>query len=152
MTTPFLFLLLAVFSFGMLGVLHKVADHQHSRPEAANLFLFLGATALMSTFTLVRGELSGIATLPVIAWLVASGCGVLTSLAILNFQHGIRFGKISTSWLVINLSTVLPTILSILLYHEMVSFRRAVGLFLAGVAIGLLWYERRQDDLRDAGR
>ena len=149
MSTPYLFLLLAVCSFGALGVLHKVADHQRSRPQAANLFLFLGAAVLVSIHIFIRGELSSIASLPALAWLVASGCGVLTSLAILNFQRGIHFGKISTSWLVINLSTVLPTILSILLYHEIVSFRRAAGLTLAGIAIGLLWYERKQEDAKE---
>lgn len=149
MTTPYLFLLLAVCSFGMLGILHKVADHQRCRPEAANLFLFLGAMVLISIYALSQGEFSRIAALPAFAWLIASGCGVLTSIAILNFQRGIHFGKISTSWLVINLSTILPTILSILIYHEVVSPRRAIGLLLAGAAIGLLWYERRQDDAKE---
>src|SRR5690349_13881257 len=102
MNTPYLLLLLAVFSLGLLGVLHKVADHQRARPEAANLFLFLGATIVVSLYNMARGELSGIASLPALAWIVAAGCGVLTSLAILNFQRGIRYGKISTSWLVIN--------------------------------------------------
>lgn len=152
MKTPYLYLLLAVGSLGLLGVLHKVADHQRARPEAANLFLFLGATILMSLYNFQRGELTEIPSLPALAWIVAVVCGVLTSLAILNFQRGIRFGKISTSWLVINLSTVLPTILSIMIYHEVVSLRRALGLMLAGVAIGLLWYERRLDDAKEAGK
>lgn len=152
MNTPYLFLLLAVSSLGMLGVLHKVADHQRARPESANLFLFLGATILMSLYNLVRGELWSITSLPLLAWIVASGCGLLTSLAILNFQRGIRYGKISTSWLVVNLSTVVPTILSIVIYHEVVSMRRAFGLLLAGVAIGLLWYERRLEDAKETGR
>jgi len=150
MTPPYLFLMLAVFSFGLLGVLHKVADHRGCRPEAANLFLFLGAAALMSLFTHLQGNLTSITALSSRAWLMAAGCGVLTSLAILNFQRGIRFGKISTSWLVINLSTVLPTILSILIYREIVSLRRAAGLILALVAIGLLWLERKQDEVMEA--
>jgi drug/metabolite transporter (DMT)-like permease len=66
--------------------------------------------------------------------------------AILSFQHGVRFGKISTSWLVINLSTALPTILSIAIYHEVVSLRRALGLALAMVALGILWLERRREE------
>jgi uncharacterized membrane protein len=146
MTTPYLFLLLALCSFGLLGVLHKVADHRGCRPEAANLFLFLGASVLMALFALFRGEFTSISAAPPRAWLMAAGCGLLTSLAILNFQKGIRFGKISTSWLVINLSTVLPTILSILIYTEVVSLRRGAGLGLALVAIALLWLERKQEE------
>jgi uncharacterized membrane protein len=152
MTNPYLFLILAVTSFGMLGILHKVADHKGCKPEAANLFLFFGAAVLMSAYAFTRGELSGVQALPAAAWLTPAVCGVLTSIAILSFQRGIRFGKISTSWLVINLSTVLPTILSILLYNEVVSVRRAAGLLLAGVAIGLLWKERRQEEEKGAAQ
>ena len=66
--------------------------------------------------------------IPAPGWLTAVACGFLASVAILNFQHGVRFGKISTSWLIINLSTALPTVLSILIYREAVSVRRALGL------------------------
>ena len=148
MTSPYLFLLLAVSSFGMLGILHKVADHRGCKPEAANLFLFFGAAVLMSSYAFTRGEMMSVHALPAAAWLMPAVCGVLTSLAILSFQRGIRFGKISTSWLVINLSTVLPTILSILIYKEVVNIRRGAGLMLACVAIGLLWMERRQDEAK----
>ncbi|MCZ2080264.1 MAG: EamA family transporter [Bryobacteraceae bacterium] len=149
MTSQYVFLLMAVCSFGMLGVLHKVADYRGCRPEAANLFLFLGATVLMCIYAALKGDLAEISGLSSLAWLVAAGCGLLTSLAILNFQRGIRFGKISTSWLVINLSTVLPMILSILIYKEVVSIRRGAGLVLAALAIALLWQERRLDEARE---
>ncbi len=110
----YLYLLIAVCSLGMLGVLHKVADHRRCRPTAINLFLFLWAGVLLAG----------------VSW--------------------IRYGKISTSWLLINLSTAVPTVLSIVLYSEHVDVKRAFGLVLAIVALILLWYERRQEEL--AGR
>lgn len=138
------FLLMAVGSFGMLGVAHKIADHRGCRAEAINVFLFLGAAIAMALISLTSGHRFD--TVPAIASATALCCGFLASLAILNFQHGIRYGKISTSWLVINLSAALPTVLSIILYHEGVSARRAAGLGLAIVALLLLWLERRRDE------
>ncbi len=145
----YLYLLIAVCSLGMLGVLHKVADHRRCRPTAINLFLFLWAGVLLAGVSWIRyGPAAFIVPMP--ALLVAAACGTCATLAILNFQHGVRYGKISTSWLLINLSTAVPTVLSIVLYSEHVDVKRAFGLVLAIVALILLWYERRQEEL--AGR
>jgi drug/metabolite transporter (DMT)-like permease len=91
----------------------------------------------------------GVATsfdVPAIAWATALVCGFLASFATINFQRGIRLGKISTSWLIINLSTALPTILSIVMYREAITTRRALGLLLAIVALLILWFERRREE------
>jgi drug/metabolite transporter (DMT)-like permease len=141
-----LFLLLAVVSFGMLGVMHKVADHRGCRPEGANLVLFFGAAFLILSACVWQNGFAKALDVPPAGWIVATGCGFLSSMAILNFQHGVRFGKISTSWLVINLSTALPTVLSILIYHEAVSTRRALGLALAVAALLILWLERIREE------
>jgi drug/metabolite transporter (DMT)-like permease len=138
------FLMLAVFALGLLGVLHKVADFRACRPEAINLFLFLGAAFLMWVAVFVRSGTD--VGLPLVLMGVAAVCGFLASIAILNFQHGVRYGKISTSWLIINLSTALPTSLSIFIYHERLSPRRAAGLGLAVLALLILWLERRREE------
>jgi len=146
-----LFLLLAVVSFGLLGVMHKVADHRGCRPEGANFVLFGGAAFLILSATVFQYGWAKALDVPLAGWVVATGCGFLSSLAILNFQHGVRFGKISTSWLIINLSTALPTVLSILIYHETVSMRRALGLVLAVVALLILWLERTREEKATEG-
>ncbi len=142
---PHLYLLLGVMGFGMLGILHKVADHRRCRPEGVNLILFLAAAISMLAISLWRTGTNGI-EVPASAWVTAIGCGFLASVAILAFQRGVRLGKISTSWLVINLSTALPTVLSILIYHENVSLRRGLGLFLAVAALVILWVERTREE------
>jgi hypothetical protein len=144
--TPYSFLFLSVASFGMLGVMHKVADHRRCRPEAINLFIFLGAAVAMVVLSVWRYAFTGVLDLAAIIWITAAVCGLLASLATLSFQHGVRYGKISTSWLVINLSTGLPTALSILVYHEVVTVRRALGLLLAVVTLIILWIERAQEE------
>jgi drug/metabolite transporter (DMT)-like permease len=146
--TAHAFLLLAVGSLGLLGVMHKVADHRRCRPEAINLFLFLGAGMATVLFLLWRMGPAQALVVPGAAVITGVICGLLSSIAILSFQRGIRFGKISTSWLVINLSTALPTVLSILIYGERVGLRRTVGLTLAIVALAILWQERRREEAR----
>lgn len=142
---PRAFLLLAVISLGTMGVTHKVADHRGCRPEGVNFVLFLGAGVVMLGVTFWRLGPRILEIAPV-AVLTAMTCGFLSSVAILSFQHGVRFGKISTSWLIMNLSTALPTVLSVLIYGEAVSARRALGLFLAVVALFILWLERKREE------
>ena len=60
-------------------------------------------------------------------------------------------GKIATSWVVINLSTSLPTILSIVIYKEPVSPWKIVGLILVVVAVLLLWKDKQIDEAAAAG-
>ena len=143
---PYGFLFLAVASLGMIGVLHKVADHRRCRPEAINLFIFLGGTAVMTVLCAWHSKAAKLLDIPTIAWVTAAVCGILASLAILSFQHGVRYGKISTSWLVINLSMSLPTVLSIVVYHEIITARRALGLLLAVVTLIILWRERVREE------
>ena len=143
---PYAYLMLAVCALGILGVLHKVADFRGCRAEAINLFLFLGAAAAMWAVSFLRFGGAALAGLPVAVIGVGVICGLLASIAILNFQHGVRYGRISTSWLIVNLSTALPTVLSIVIYRERLGPRRAAGLLLAVVALGLLWLERRREE------
>jgi drug/metabolite transporter (DMT)-like permease len=137
---------MAVASLGMLGVLHKVADHRRCRPEAINLFLFLWAGLFLTGFAVFRTGVSTVVSAPATAVAVAAACGTCASLAILHFQHGVRYGRISTSWLIINLSTAVPTVLSIMIYREAVSLRRGISLALAVCALLLLWQDRRLEE------
>jgi drug/metabolite transporter (DMT)-like permease len=146
-----IYLLIAVISLGTLGVVHKVADHQRCKPEAINFVIFLTAGMIMFVVSIWRFGPISLLQIPAVAWITAAGCGFLASFATLNFQQGIRHGKISTSWLVINLSTALPTALSILIYREAVGLRRGLGLLLSVVALLILWFERAYEEQRGGG-
>jgi drug/metabolite transporter (DMT)-like permease len=147
---PYTYLVAAVVSLGMLGVLHKVADYRKCRPEAVNLYLFLWAGCLLFTFTLVRSGPSGPFSVAAPVVLVAAVCGICAGLAVLNFQRAIRAGRISTSWLIINLSSAVPTALAIVIYHEELTWKRAISLMLAVVALMLLWIDRRREEASQA--
>ena len=135
----YFFLILTVLCFSFLGVLHKVADFRQCGPSAINAYLFLWAWLFM-TVSVFWMKFSF--TIPQAATAVAIGCGVSASVAILAFQTGIRFGKISTSWLIINLSTAVPTILSILFYGEHVGRRRGIALVAIALSLVFLWKDK----------
>ena len=42
----------------------------------------------------------------------------VAAIALWLFQRGLRYGRIATSWLLINLSSAVPTALSVIVYHE----------------------------------
>jgi drug/metabolite transporter (DMT)-like permease len=142
----YLYLLLSVISLGMLGVLHKVADHRRCRPQAINLVLFFAASLLLALTTCIRSGPAAMFELSGRVFAVGAICGICAGLAILNFQHAVRFGKISTSWLLINLSMAVPTVLSIFFYREHVTRRRALSMALTAAALVLLWLDRRQEE------
>jgi drug/metabolite transporter (DMT)-like permease len=147
----YVYLATAVVSLAALGVLHKVADHCRCRPEAISLFLFICASAALAAVCVVRSGQAVDFLMPAQVLTVAAVCGGCAGLAILNFQQGVRFGNISTSWLIINLSTALPTALSVWVYHERVTWKRGWSLLLATVALTLLWLDRRrQEQMQDA--
>src|SRR5206468_6191755 len=132
----YLFLTLTVLCFCGLGVLHKVADFQKCRPSAINAYLFFWACLFITIYTLFHGpslktpgEVTGVAIF----------CGLCASVAILSFQIGVRHGNISNSWLIINLSTAVPTVLSIVIFREAVCLRRAAAVMAIVLSFIFLW-------------
>lgn len=139
MTSGHIFMLLGLFSFGVLGVFHKLADVKSADPKALTAMLY-SSSVLFVFLTLITTHQKPIAAASIL--LIAISFGISAGVAILAFQAGIRFGNITTSWLVINLSSAIPTVLSIVIYKETVTPVKAVALLLIPIAIGLLWKER----------
>ena len=145
MTEGYLYTLLGLLAFSALGVLHKLADTLKCRPSPVNALLYGWSLVFLTISIVMQGgnwqTHSGVATL-------ALPFGVSASVAILAFQAGIRHGDIATSWLAINLSSGLPTLASILVYHEPVGWKRAVALSLIPLSMALLWKDKRDAELR----
>jgi drug/metabolite transporter (DMT)-like permease len=135
-----IYTLLALLSYSTLGVLHKIADVKGGRPAAINVLLYLSSLLIL----LFAGIFTGVSpfTGPLSAKLLALPFGVCSAIAILALQTALRFGNISTSWLAINLSAGVPTIASILLYHEPMNLRKGVSLLLIAAAMFLLWKDK----------
>jgi drug/metabolite transporter (DMT)-like permease len=142
----FVYTLLALLSYSTLGILHKVADVKGSRPAAINVLLYFSSLLILLIAGVFTG--TGLFTGPLPAKLLALPFGVSSAIAILALQTALRFGNISTSWLAINLSAGVPTLASILLYHEPMNVRKSVSLLLIAVAMFLLWKDKEAADRR----
>jgi drug/metabolite transporter (DMT)-like permease len=143
MTVGILFLLAALAGFGLLGIFHKVADHPDCRPKIIAVILLFWGGVLTTVYTALFQE-KGLSFPPEVLSIGALG-GVFSGLALLAFQTGLRHGKISTSWLVINLSMSVPILLSVFAFREEVSPIKAGGILLVLAAIILMWRDKRLD-------
>lgn len=145
MSEGYLYTLLGLLSFSALGVFHKLADTLKCRPSPVNALMYGWSVVFVTILITTRGAAWHS---PAGAWSLALPFGVCASIAILAFQAGIRYGDIATSWLAINLSSGLPTVASILIYHEPVGWKRGIALSLIPVSMALLWKDKRDAERR----
>jgi EamA domain-containing membrane protein RarD len=131
----------SLFSYGVLGICHKLAERKRCRPQPLSAMLMLGGCLGMNFFLLSgRGY-----AVPFKVFCLAFVCGSIALSALWAFQEGLKHGKIATSWLIINLSAAIPTVGSIFIYHEPVSLKKIAILGLIAVAILLVWLDRLED-------
>lgn len=79
---------------------------------------------------------------------IALPFGAVAALAGVAFQAGIHYGKLATSWLIINFSAAVPALASILIYHERISRRHSLALLLMAISVVLLWKDKLADERR----
>ena len=148
MLSGYALLLLGLVAFGTLGILHKVADHPGCRPRMIALILYFWA-ALLTTFYTAAFNAKGLECPHKVLWI--GGCaGAIAGFNLFIFQTALRHGKISTSWLIINLAISVPILLSVFLFGEKASPGKATGIFLVLAAIIMMWWDKKMD-LQRAG-
>jgi drug/metabolite transporter (DMT)-like permease len=143
MTIGYLFLLGSLVAFGALGIFHKVADHPDCRPRIITALL-LGWGAVLTAIYTALFDARGL-HMPGNVLAIGATAGVFASIALFAFQACLRYGKISTSWLVGNLCVAVPVAMSIIVYRERITPGKAVGMLLVLVAILLLWWDKKTD-------
>lgn len=139
----YLFALLAMVSFGTLGILSKLSDRHNCSPLATTVALFGASTVMMGGAVLLWKQAQFAAPRMVVG--VALTFGIITVLASWVFLYGIRFGKITTSWVIMNLSAAVPAVASAVIYGERMSPRRLLLLLLVAGSILLLWKDMREE-------
>ena len=144
MNWGYFFMIAALVCYGMLGVFAKVADNRGCRPRPLYMLLFFWACLLVCGFVVLSEH--GHFAIPIKVYWIALPFGIVAAVAGLAFQTGIHFGKISTSWLIINLSAIVPAVFSIVIYHEHLTLRIVVVLLLTGLSIYLLWQDKKAEE------
>ena len=146
MTIGYLYMILSLLCFGMIGIFAKYADARECRPSAVYTLAYGWSVLFGAVFVILfRGADFHV---PAIVYAIALPFGVASAIGGIVFMAGIRYGKISTSWLVINLSAAVPAVASVLIYHERVSPRKIAMVALAIVSVILLWKDKQADEAR----
>lgn len=143
MSEGYIYLLVSLLGYSLLGVGHKLADVKQCNPRAITLLLFFWAGLLTTVYVFAVGDYSEFPTAVLITALIFGG---FASLAILSFQAGLRYGKIATSWLIANLSMAVPAILSIIIYGEPVLPVKVAAVGLIFISMILLWRDKKLED------
>ncbi|MFN7996672.1 MAG: hypothetical protein U0Q18_23875 [Bryobacteraceae bacterium] len=144
MPTGYWFLLFGLLSFAAMGIIHKLGDRHAC--NALHIALFTMATScVLSLIYAAVGERASLMSWKVAVPSIAIPFGACAGAALWFFQRGLRFGRIATSWLLINLSSGVPTVLSVVVYREPLNRKKLIVLLLIAVSLILLWWDRRQD-------
>ncbi len=132
-----IYLLISVVFFAVAALLYKYANHINC--DRISIIVSERIVTVMLLFIYIvlfdRFALS-----PVITLLALAG-GTTIFLSRIALLASLKYGKVSSSWTIVNLSVVIPVFASIFLWHEIPSNRQIVGLLLVPAAIGLLQEE-----------
>jgi drug/metabolite transporter (DMT)-like permease len=143
MNVGYFYMFLALACFGSLGALNKISDVKQCRPTAVIPLVYISATMFLGAPLVLLGQ--NVHKFPSsIVW-IALPFGACAAIGGLAFLAGLKYGKITTSWLVINLSAIVPTMGSILLYRERLNLTKTIALVLILVAVVLLWVDKRAE-------
>jgi drug/metabolite transporter (DMT)-like permease len=139
----YLFAVLAMLSIGILGILSKLGDRYGCTPLNTALTLFGGSSVFMALYVSLVQK-SSLVPPPIVGG-TAIFFGALAILAFWVFLYGLQFGKITTSWIFMNLSAIVPAALSVILYHEAITLTKTLVLLLVVASIVLLWKDKQQE-------
>ena len=142
MNTGILICFLGMLSFGLLGCASKGAERQHCRPSALLLMIYVWATLVM----LIRS--AGVPSpfsLPLKAVAVSIACGICSALAYYAFQFSIGFGKVAVGWLMMNISSAIPAIVSLYVYGEKLTRLKVLAFGLVLISLYFIFQGRRAE-------
>ena len=142
----YLYMILSLTSFGFIGICAKLADMRGCKPVAVYTLAYAWCSLFGVIFVaLFRGADFKV---PLTIYAIAIPFGIASVIGGMVFLAGVRYGKISTSWLIINLSAAIPAIGSVVMYHEHVNARKIAVVALAALAVILLWKDKQMEEAK----
>lgn len=142
----YLYMIVSLTCFGFIGICAKLADMRGCKPVA--VFTLAYGWSLLFGIAFVAFFRGADFRVPMVIYAIALPFGVASVIGGIVFLAGIRYGKISTSWLIINLSAAIPAVGSVALYHERVNARKIAVVALAAVAVILLWKDKQSEEAK----
>jgi drug/metabolite transporter (DMT)-like permease len=142
MNNGLLFCFLGTLSFGLLGCASKFAERKNCKASVLVLLLFGWATLVMLVWS---ADLPSPLSLPLRAVAVAAICGICAAVAYYAFQFSIGFGKVSVAWLMMNISSAIPAVVSVFVYREKLTPLKVLALGLVLISLYLIFRGRRAE-------
>jgi drug/metabolite transporter (DMT)-like permease len=84
-------------------------------------------------------------SLPLKAAAVAVACGICAAVAYYAFQFSIGFGKVSVAWLMMNISSAIPAVVSVFVYGEKLTLLKILALGLVLLSLYFIFRGRRAE-------
>src|SRR5208283_3259958 len=142
MNSGILICFLGTLSFGLLGCASKAAERRNCQASALVVMLFGWATLVM----LIRSAgLPSPWSLPLKAVAVSVACGICSALAYYAFQYSIGFGKVAVGWLMMNISSAIPAIVSLFVYGEKLTRLKVLAFCLVLVSLYFIFRGRQAE-------
>jgi drug/metabolite transporter (DMT)-like permease len=142
----FLYMVISLTCFGLIGILVKFPDTRGCKASAVYALAYAWSIPFGVCFVILfRGAEFHVQSA---VYAIALPFGMMSAVGGIVFIAGVRYGKISTSWLIINLSAAIPAVGSVVLYHEPVNAKTIAVLVLAVLAVLLLWKDKQVDEAR----
>ena len=132
------FLVLTVVFSTVFAACYKVAVGRKCNLHVVNVWVYVGSTATVLTYILIKRELS----MNVGALLLGIVAGVLAFFSTLSFFHHMKRGQLSASWTVISLAVGIPVLASIFLWGEHPTMKQTIGMAL--IVIALILFGRHE--------
>lgn len=139
----YVYMILSLTSFSLIGIVAKYADVQGCKPSAVYTLAYSWSLLFGILFVLFSGAHFHV---PAVVYAVALPFGAASAIGGIVFMAGIRYGSLSTSWLIINLSAAIPAVGSVVVYHETMNPKKVAVLLLALVSVLLLWKDKQEDE------
>jgi drug/metabolite transporter (DMT)-like permease len=142
MSNGLIFCFLGTLSFGLLGCASKAAERRNCQASVLVVLVFGWATLAMLVWS---ARLHSPFSLPLRAAAVAAVCGICAAVAYYAFQFSITFGKVSVGWLMMNISSAIPAVVSVFVYHEKLTALKILALGLVLLSLYFIFYGRQAE-------
>jgi uncharacterized membrane protein len=129
-----LYLAVAVVCFALTAMFYKLALHKGCDREGLIVAERVAMVILLFSYILLHDRFCFSGTVVGLGAIA----GALLFVSRISLLYSFKYGRVSTSWTVLSLSTAIPVLASIFFWKEIPDLRKAIGLILVPVAIVLL--------------
>jgi uncharacterized membrane protein len=129
-------LIFATFLYGLFGFVYKLSMQAGATP--LGILLIQGISFI--TYAFILSYQKGLIKKSRIVMIHAPICGILLSTSFLLLLMSLKFGEVSISFSIVQLSFVVTSILAIIFWKEKIDILNLLGILLALIAVLIFGY------------